>query len=197
MQVTKIEVGRGKKLRIYLNDEAAFQLYPKEVKEYGIREGEELTQDRIDMIYSAVLLKRAKLRCLHILKNLDKTEQQLRTKLTEDEYPRDIIDDAIEYVKSYHYIDDKRYAQSYIESRADRKSKMMIRAELREKGIDEQIIEEALEEADEIDTDAQILRWAEKKHYDPESADFKESQKFFAFLMRRGYSYSDIKKALT
>ena len=36
----------------------------------------------------------------------------------------------------------------------------------------------------------------QKKHYNPEQADYKERQKMFAFLMRKGYSGEQISKAL-
>ena len=53
-----------------------------------------------------VLLKRAKLRCMNLLKSRDYTEYQLRMKLRQGVYPEDIIDAAVAYVASYGYVND-------------------------------------------------------------------------------------------
>ena len=60
-----------------------------------------------------VLGKRVKKRALALLEKMDRTEQGLYRKLAESEYPEELILDAIEYVKKYHYIDDMRFSKSY------------------------------------------------------------------------------------
>ena len=58
------------------------------------------------------------------------------------------------------------------------------------------IIEELYaEESGDIEFD-QIKVLLEKKHYDPGSIDYKEKQKIMAFLMRRGFQISTIRKAM-
>lgn len=54
-------------------------------------------------------MKRAKLRAMHLLNDMDRTESQLRTKLLNGDYPADIADEAIAYVKSFGYINDESY----------------------------------------------------------------------------------------
>ena len=62
------------------------------------------------------LAKRAKHRALYLLERADRTEQELRSKL-EKTYEPEIVEEAIAYVRQYHYIDDKRYAVNYLGSR--------------------------------------------------------------------------------
>ena len=197
MLVTKLEQMNGKKWRVYLNDEPAFWLYSNEISGYHIAENEELTEALVEEIYGAVLSKRAKLRCMNLLKVMDKTEDHLRKKLLMEEYPGTVIDQAIEYVKSYHYVDDLRYAKNYIESKSDSKSRQQIQYELQNRGVGSELIEIAWAEAETVDETAQILRWAEKKHFDSETSDIKERKNIFQFLLRKGFLYSDIKKAFT
>ena len=83
---------------------------------------------------------RAKKKALHLLERMDRTEQQLYRKLADGGYPDQVAKEAVDYVKSYHYIDDVRYARSYIESRKAAKSLRQIERELYQKGITTAII---------------------------------------------------------
>lgn len=197
MRITRVEPENKSRYRIWLNDEPAFRLYKAEVLEYGIQEGKELSQEMQEEICSAVLLRRAKLRCLHLLERIDRTEYQLRSKLKQEEYPDPVAEEAIAYVKSYRYVDDFRYALNYIESQKERKSRQQILFELRNRGISGETAAAAFEESEPVDVKAQILRLAEKKRFDLHSQDPISRQKFCQFLLRKGFSYSDIKKALT
>lgn len=143
-------------------------------------------------------LKRAKLRCMHLLEKRDYTEKQLRDKLRmgKTAYTEEQIDAAIEYVKGYHYVDDGRYASQYIASMCSRKSKRQIAQELYLRGVNRELVDAAFEESDEIREEEQILEWMRKKHYDPESADLKEMQKMYAFLARKGFRTEEISRAL-
>lgn len=197
MQVTRLEpVGKGK-CRVYLNDEPAFLLYRKEVSACDLEEGKELEEKQSRKIYEEILLKRAKLRCLHLLEAMDRTEQQLYQKLRQGEYPEEVIRAAVEYVKGYHYVDDLRYAQNYIEVKKDSRSRRQLCSELAGKGVPEELIRQALEEAPPADELQQIRKWAEKKRFSTAEAGPDETRKFFQFLIRKGFSFSDIKKALT
>ncbi|MGN8799497.1 regulatory protein RecX [Candidatus Merdisoma sp. HCP28S3_D10] len=137
-------------------------------------------------------LNRAKRRALHILERSDRTEQELRDKLSENYLP-EVVDAAVEYVKSYHYIDDHRYAVNYLNSRGRVKSSRQIEQELLyKKGISKAVLEEAREEAEPQDERVQIRRWMEKKHMDPVNAAPEEKRRFYQFLLRRGFRSSDI-----
>ena len=69
------------------------------------------------------VLRKAKLRALHLLEYMDRTEKGLRQKLEQSGYPTEVVDEAIRYVKSYGYIDDKRYADNYLRTRSNGKGR--------------------------------------------------------------------------
>lgn len=196
MQITKLEPVNKRKYRVYLNDEPAFVLYDSEIRDYHLSAGMECSAQLMEELYSAVLSKRAKLRCMNLLKIMDRTESQLRQKLQQEEFPSSMIDDALEYVKSYHYVDDLRYARNFIESRKETKSRRQIDWDLQVKGVKRELIQLAWEETEPVDEAEQIRRLAEKRHFDPETADEKATQRFYQFLQRKGFSYSNIKRAL-
>jgi len=140
----------------------------------------------------AGLLKKAKHRALYILEQSDKTEQELRDKLSKN-YEPEIVEAAVAYVKRYHYIDDKRYAVNYLNTRGKVKSRRQVEQELLyKKGISREVLEEARLEAEPQDESVQIRRWMEKKNIRPETATQEEMRKFYLFLMRRGFQSEDI-----
>lgn len=144
------------------------------------------------------MLKRAKLRCMHLLEKRDYTEKELRQKLEngKTEYTEEQIDGAIAYVKSFHYVDDGRYACKYIEAMQSRKSRRQIEQELYQKGVDRELIQEAFEETGEVPEEEQIARWMEKRNFRPEEADLKEKQRMYAFLARKGFRAENIQRVM-
>ncbi len=173
-----------------------FPLYLKELHSYGIAEGKELPEAFLEKITDETLQKRARSRALHLLEQMDRTEQQLRDKLAQQHYPPDIVDDALAYVKSYHYVDDLRYAKNYLESRAAVKSRRQLRQDLYRKGISKETVDAAEEEIEPPDEESQIRALLMKRHYDPANADPKERQRTIAFLARRGYDMNLIRHAM-
>ena len=140
------------------------------------------------------LLKKAKERIVRSLQFSDKPETGMRQKLKEDNYPAEVIDAAIEWAKSKKYLDDERFAESFIRLHGDNTSKEHLRLKLIEKGVNPEIIGFKIEDA-EIDEAAQIRRMLERKHYSSDM-DEKEKQKIIASLARKGYSWSTISHIL-
>lgn len=135
---------------------------------------------------------KAKHRALYLLEHMDRTEQELRDKLSRN-YEPETVEEAIAYVKQYHYIDDKRYAVNYLNSRGQIKSRRQVEQELLyKKGITKEVLEEAKEESEPQDERELIGRWMDKKSFHPGEATPEESRRFYAFLMRRGFRGEDI-----
>ena len=92
------------------------------------------------------LLKEAKLKALQLLTGMDRTESQLRDKLMQKEYPVEIVEQAIAYVKSFGYIDDERYAKRYVECKKASKSRKELYFALGQKGIAKEVISDVMNE---------------------------------------------------
>ena len=60
------------------------------------------------------------------------------------------VEDAIAYVKSYGYINDARYARTYISFRMETRSRQKILSELQLKGVDRQTALDAWIEMEEL-----------------------------------------------
>lgn len=193
MEIRKLPGGR---CLICLEDGHRFPLYGRELSEYGICEGEILSDESLRSVLGELLPKRARLRAMHLLEAHDWTEYQLREKLALQFYPCEMIDDVIDYVKAYHYIDDLRYATNYLEVHGSDKSFRQMEQELYQKGVSREIVQEARAAVALPDEEIQIRALLAKKHYDPETCDQKERQRIWAFLLRRGYSMENVSRAL-
>ena len=100
MVVTKVEMLTKIKYKVYLDEEFAFVLYKGELSHYRIVEGTLLEEDTVQEILQKVICKRAKLRAMHLLEDMDRSESALREKLRQGLYPPEAVEAAISYVKS-------------------------------------------------------------------------------------------------
>ena len=143
-----------------------------------------------------VFIPRARSRAMHLLEKQDRTRFGLKKKLREGGYPELAIESAIAYVESYHYIDDVRYAASYVRYHQYGKSRRRIEMDLRAKGVSDEDIDRAIETEFTISEEDMIRQTMEKRHYDHSSADLKERQRMYRFLMGRGFAYEDIDRVI-
>lgn len=139
-------------------------------------------------------VKRAKLRALHLLTAMDRTEAQLREKL-QASYCEEAVEAAIDYVKSFGYINDERYVRVYIESKSRTKSRKQIEQELIfQKGISKEAVQRGFEEAQMADICEVIQKYMDKKKINPQTCDYEQKQKFFAYMLRKGFQIEDLKR---
>lgn len=200
MRVTQIVELSKTRSKVYIEQEFAFVLYKGELRLYHVCEGEEIAEDAYRTIMEEVLPKRAKLRAMNLLQSREYTTAQLRSKLQQGFYPAAVIEQALEYVASFHYTDDLRYAVDYITYQESNKSRRRIEQDLLTKGIARDVIGQAWskwqEQGGMQDEVAMIKELLSKKRYQPENADYKEQQKLYAFLLRKGFSAEAIRKAM-
>jgi len=201
MTVTGLKEVTKSRMQVEIDDEFAFVLYKGELRTYGIRENQEIEPENYQKLVSEVIPKRAKLRALNLLKGHSYTAFQLREKLSRGGYPERAVDEAMDYVASFGYVDDGQYAADFIEYNKETKSKNRIFLDLQKKGIPQDIVTKAWDDVvggvkRELEKE-QIFRWLDKKNFSLETADFKEKQKMMAFLYRKGFEVETIRSALS
>lgn len=184
------------KSKVCLEDGTVWILYKGELRTYRLKAGMEISEALYYEIQVEVIGKRAKKRALHLLEKMDRTEAVLREKLRQSEYPTEAVDAAIEYVKSFRYLDDLRYAKNFIRSYQESRSRKRLQMDLLAKGISKELMEQAFEEEYEGEETQLIHQLLEKRGYDGNNADFKEQRRIYAFLMRKGFRSEDILKAM-
>ena len=195
--IQSVEQLAGGKRRLLLDNGEVWVLYRGELHTFHLEEHAVLSGEQYRTIRTEVLARRVKKRAMHLLERMERTEEQLRRKLAESEYPEDLIEDAIRYVKSYHYVDDARYADSYVHLHGGTKSRARLLMELQNKGVDRALAEQVLTSGDdERDEQALIKKLLEKRHYDPGQASLQEKRRMYGYLMRRGFQSADVCRAI-
>lgn len=193
MRITEIRKGKNGRLLIATDEAGIFPLYEKEAAAFHLEEGADLPDGEWERLCTEVLRRRVIRRAMYLLQRADRTEYQLRQKLTLDHYPDFLIDTAVDYVKSRHYVDDLRYASAYIRFHQTGKSRIQLKLALQSRGVSAAVIEQAMAETYEDHEAEQIRRFLLKKQYDPERTDQREKYRIYQNLCRKGFSNSEIK----
>ncbi len=197
MTVTGIEAVTKTKSKVFLDGQFAFVLYKGELSRYRIKAGEELEEETVRKILEEIIFKRAKLRAMHLLEDMDRSEAGLREKLRTGLYPQEAIDQAVEYVKSFGYLDDRRFARNFVQSRLHTKSRKEIYYQLCQKGIPGEIAQEAMElSATEDDEREAVLAIMRKKRVNPATAEPEQMNKLLGYLARKGFRYETIRQVI-
>lgn len=136
---------------------------------------------------------RAKETLLNILSRAAKTEKELSDKLAQRGYPSHIIAEALDRLKEVGLVSDALYAENFASSRHHGRglSASAIRRELARKGVDTDIIDEALlpiTQADEKERARQLVRkkLPSLQGLDPQT----QTRRLVSLLARRGYGPS-------
>ena len=123
MRIVEIVPVTKTKYRVVTDEQLAFMLYKGELSRYRLKENGELSAEIFQEIFREILVKRAKLRAMHLLTRMDYTEAELEKKLMKGEYTPQAVKIAMDYVRSYHYLDDERYVARYLSAYQGRKSR--------------------------------------------------------------------------
>ena len=196
IQILRIDsLGKGRR-RLSFENGTKCIVYYSEVRGLKLEEGTYITKEQYHKLFKEVVGKRAKKRALHLLEQMDRTEQQLREKLMRSEYPEECIEDAIAYVKYFHYLDDERYAENFVRYKKEKLSRQQIKQKLMMKGISRELVSDAVEEGYDVDESVHIRSLLEKKRFSAEHSDEGEFRRVYNYLLRRGFRSSDILKEM-
>ena len=137
---------------------------------------------------------------LNSLDYRDHSEKEIRAKLLR-KHDADYVDEAVEKLIELDLVNDERYAENYARELFERKKfgKMRIKSELRAKGISADIANTAVEELfeeEEPDNVQRIVDIIGKRYYNRMN-DEVGRKKVFSALQRMGYSFSDIREAMS
>lgn len=186
--------GRGKKIHLLLDDEYIITTDEDFWAENYIKDGTDIDEDEWNKLVTKINLKKAVDKCYDLLSRRDHSVKELKTKLlrTVDENSADA---AIEKMLDLGYLDDEKYAQTLVRYLLDNKnmSKNFVKQEMYKRGLSADIINNILENT-EFDNSANCAELITTKYRNKLRAEGGKD-KVTAALMRKGFSYYDIKHA--
>lgn len=186
--------GRGKKIHLLLDDKYQITTDIDFWAEHYFKDGTEITQEEWETLTDSIYYKKAVDKCYDLLSRRDHSVKELKTKLlrTVDEKN---ADKAIEKMLELGYLDDEKYARNLVKYLAQTRnmSKNHIKQEMFKRGIPNEIIILVMEdyEFDNVSSVVDLILTKYRNKLNNEDG----NKKVIASLMRKGFSYSDIKNA--
>ena len=99
-------------------------------------------------------------------------------------------------MQGYGFLDDGEYAEAYVESVGKKKGGRLIKMQLKQKGVAEEVIDEALSALDE-QSQVQAAQEILQKYMRGKTADKETLYKAFRYLLGKGFEYETAKQALS
>lgn len=194
VEITKIECQKNKeKFNLFVDG----QFYSGVLKETAIANnffvGKKIEQALLDQILIESESKQAFNKASDYLATRLHSKQELRLKLIKKGYKNQAIEIALNKLIEYGYINDATFTELYIQNNS-KLSKQMLINKLTAKGINRQIIDNALlniDNSQELNTAIDLTQKYLK------NKDFNLCKtKLYAFLLRKGFTYDIINKAI-
>lgn len=194
--ITLLEVQKRNKERVnvHLDGEYAFSLALIEAA--MLKKGQVLTDDEVAALRGKDAVERAVERGVRFLSYRPRSISEVRRNLAEHDVTEGEIEAAIDRLCALGYLDDHAFTRFWLENRAAFKpmGPRALRYELRQKGIDDAIIDAALEalQPDDAAYQAAHSRALKLRGHTPKAF----QHKLGSFLQRRGFSYEDSRDAI-
>ena len=179
------ELPQSKRVKLVFDDDTVLKTQPYLLADFGLYSGMELTEEDYQALLAAAGKASAKARAVRIVAAAGVSEKELQKRLVRKGEEAADAQEAVGWLKELHLLDDRETARQLAASAAAKGyGKSRIKNILFEKGIPQELWEEALAELPEMD------RWQGK---DP---DEKEVKRTVDALIRRGHSWKDIQSGL-
>ena len=177
---------------MYLDGEFAFGL--SRIVAAWLYIGQVLDDEKIVALQDEDTREKAYQRALQILNYRSRSEKEIVDKLKDAGYSEKVVDYVTRRLKDLNLLGDLKFARTWTENRASLRprSRRMLRMELKQKGVDEQTIEQALEDApDDTELAESLAEKYQNRLRDTEWPDFQK--KLGSYLMRKGFDYPTTK----
>ena len=126
---------------------------------------------------------------------------EMRNRLKRKEFEGNIVDEVVEELIEYKYLNDEEFAEAYINDRINfnPRGSFLVKKELREKGVAENIVNEKIKELFPEKKEMKLAKRAAEKKIGTLNKNLEKSkiyQKVGSYLQAKGYSGYIIREVL-
>ena len=196
MRIERIEASKHKRGRVllFLEDGTCLKITEQELLDFGFRAGDRLDEEILRRLKQAVGISDTKATAAELIGRRAMSRASLERKLQEKGASAAEARYAAEWMEAIGAINDAEYAAMLARHYASRNyGPARVRDKLYEKGVPKELWEDALQELPE--SGEQIDRYLEQK-LRGRLPDEKEKKRLSDALLRRGYSWGDVKAGL-
>jgi len=191
-KITALQVQKRNpnRVNVHLDGEYAFSL--ARIVAAWLQVGQTLDEEKLSQLQADDARERAMQQAMLFLSYRARSEQEIRQNLSKHEIPDAVIEETLERLRQSGLANDKNFANAWVENRNTfhPRGRRALNLELRQKGIDDSIIESVLEDLEE---DVLAYEAGQKKASKLRVQEWSEFRKKLSdFLARRGFSYSVI-----
>jgi regulatory protein len=190
---------RGNRRSIFINGKFALGVDETVIADLGLHVGQEISEEELGRVVRAELLAKAKERALNLLEYRDRSRVEIARRLRQAGYAEDIIEEVLGRLSDIGFVDDARFSRSWVESRSVARGigKARIKWELRQKGVEADLVEEATSEIDEeteYQSAARAARAKWGKDHNPDAS--AKRRRLASYLQRQGFGWDVIKRVV-
>ena len=195
MRIDRIEASQHKRGRVlvFLEDGACLKITEQELLDFGLRAGDELDKPTLDRLKEAAGVSNVKATAADLIGKRAMSRRDLERKLREKGASEAEARYAAEWLEAIGAINDADYAALLVRHCAQLGyGPARIRDKLYEKGVPRELWEDALDTLPDQSED--VDRFLRSK-LRGELPDEKEKKRLTDALLRRGFSWGDVKAA--
>lgn len=191
--VTAIKVQKRNPNRVNVDLDGEFAFGLSRIVSAWLNVGDRLTELKVEELLNRDSDEVIYQKALNLISRRPRSEKEIRQKMAEKQYETSQVDRTIERLKGAGLIADEKFAEMWVENRSEYhpRSQRLIRYELRNKGIEDDTIENALKISAD---DAELARRAAVQYeHRLDAVDWLTYRKRLSgFLARRGFSYGTV-----
>ncbi len=192
-KVTAVEAQKKNpnRVNIYLDDQFAFGL--SRIVAAWLSVGQVLSEEKITALQAEDAREVAFQRACRLLSYRPRSVDEIRKNLEKNEIPPETIAQTLVRLEELGLLGDAAFARAWVENRSTfrPRSKRALGLELRQKGIDQETIQSALDTV--TDEEPLAMQAAQKQARRLARCDWPQfRQRLGGFLARRGFSYEVI-----
>ena len=195
MRIDRIEASKHKRGRVlvFLEDGACLKITEQELLDFGLRAGDDLNEATLARLKEAAGVSNVKATAADLIGKRAMSRASLEKKLKEKGASEADARYAAEWLEAIGAINDADYAALLVRHCADLGyGPARVREKLYEKGVPRELWEDALDQMP--DNGEQIDRFLQSK-LRGRTPDEREKKRLTDALLRRGYSWGDVKAA--
>jgi len=165
-----------------------------------LKVGWEIKEEKLSRAIFNEQVRKARDYALNLLTYRPRSCQEIRDKLKGKNYNEKVVEAVIARLRKLNLLDDKQFARLWVESRLLNKpmGRRLLEQELRQKGIEPEIIEKVSESAyreqAEEEIALELARKRLKRYGNP--GDFAVKRRLYGYLGRRGFPPDIISQVL-
>ena len=188
---------RADRVSVYIDGKYAVGCNADAVSAMGWSVGQELSEEDAANLCSPDGARRAFERALSLISYRSRSTGEIRTRLSKEGFGEEVVSGAIERLARLEMLNDVAFSDAWVRSRTANKpmGKSRLKWELRRRGVDREVAEQAVAQVDDLQEYELARRLAEPK-ISRLGIGIDARKKVAGYLQRRGFGWGIVSRVI-